>query len=744
MKKILLLAFIYISFLQLSAQSSGDYRSKASGNWNETSSWETYNGSSWVDASSSPTSSDGAITILNGHTITITVTLSIDQFTIDNGGTIIINSNITVTVSDGIGSDLTINGTLTNNGTISRGGSASFTIGNGGKYIHATTSSANANAWSSINTNSDFEYQNTSSFSLSISYGNLIFNTGGNVTIGAASNVSVSGNLTVKSGCNLRLVNTGSTNSTMTVIGDFLINGTFTGNVGGSGIATLNIGGSISSGSFSAGSGSGGFLLNFTGGSSSAIFSPNSTFTTNGNITIAVGKSVSLGQALTISLNNSITISGALDCSTYEISGAGVVTIASGATLKSGHSNGINGNITTSGTNSFSTSANYRFTGSSSQVTGASLPTTVNNLTINNSSGVTLTSSTTVNGTLTLTSGNITTGSNTLTIGSSGSVSRSSGHVIGSLKKSLSSGTATFEVGTTNGYAPVNFANISGTGDFTVKTVSGKHPNAVGNNVLSMYWTLTNGGITSADLQFTYLDGDVTGTEGNYAIGKYSSGSWTFPSTSLNTTNNTASTSNISSFSDFTLGEVSALPVELNMFAAKVKNNSVQLIWSTATEVNNYGFEIERKCSNGDWKKIGFVQGHGNSNSPKNYSYSDQPLGDVTFKYRLKQVDFDGTFEYSNEVGVKLDEIKQFVLEQNYPNPFNPTTTIRFSLPVAAEVSISVFNLLGERVAQLLNANLNEGYHEVTFDGSSLTSGIYFYQLRAGDFKATKKFIITK
>ena len=197
-------------------------------------------------------------------------------------------------------------------------------------------------------------------------------------------------------------------------------------------------------------------------------------------------------------------------------------------------------------------------------------------------------------------------------------------------------------------------------------------------------------------------------------------------------------------YSTGTTNSITALPVELTMFKALVEKDKVKLNWSTATEINNYGFEIERKCSNGDWKKIGFVQGHGNSNSPKNYTYADQPLGDVTFKYRLKQVDFDGTFEYSHEVEVKLDEIKQFVLEQNYPNPFNPTTTIRFSLPVAAEVSISVFNLLGERVAQLLNANLNEGYHEVTFDGSSLTSGIYFYQLRAGDFKATKKFIITK
>ena len=120
---------------------------------------------------------------------------------------------------------------------------------------------------------------------------------------------------------------------------------------------------------------------------------------------------------------------------------------------------------------------------------------------------------------------------------------------------------------------------ITGTGDFTVKTVSGKHPNATGNNVLGMYWTLTNGGITSADLQFTYLAGDVTGTEASYAIGKYSGGEWSFPSTSLNTVAHTASTSGVSSFSDFTLGEPSALPVELTSFTRSIvgKKSNAQL-----------------------------------------------------------------------------------------------------------------------------------------------------------------------
>ncbi|MDQ7817622.1 MAG: lamin tail domain-containing protein [Melioribacteraceae bacterium] len=188
----------------------------------------------------------------------------------------------------------------------------------------------------------------------------------------------------------------------------------------------------------------------------------------------------------------------------------------------------------------------------------------------------------------------------------------------------------------------------------------------------------------------------------------------------------------------------SPLPVELLSFISIVFGNKIQLTWSTATEVNNYGFGVERRTQNEEWKKIGFVQGNGNSNSPKNYAFTDQPLGGINFKYRLKLIDFDGSYEYSNEVAVTLKGINQFTLEQNYPNPFNPTTTIRFSLPLEYFVSIKVFNLLGEQVSEVINQSLKEGYHEIKFDGSNLASGVYFYHLNAGNFRATKKFIVSR
>ncbi len=204
----------------------------------------------------------------------------------------------------------------------------------------------------------------------------------------------------------------------------------------------------------------------------------------------------------------------------------------------------------------------------------------------------------------------------------------------------------------------------------------------------------------------------------------------------------------ITSFSEFVMASNNApLPVELTSFTANVKGNKVELNWATATEVNNYGFEIQRSVAGVqslEWETIGFVEGHGSSNSPKYYSYVDNPIDKGFYSYKLKQIDLDGAFKYSDVVSVDLGSVTKFALKQNYPNPFNPTTEISFDIPKESNVRLSVYNSLGQKVADLVNEKLSAGTHRVKFDGSKLASGIYFYKMESGGFTDIKKMILMK
>ena len=188
-----------------------------------------------------------------------------------------------------------------------------------------------------------------------------------------------------------------------------------------------------------------------------------------------------------------------------------------------------------------------------------------------------------------------------------------------------------------------------------------------------------------------------------------------------------------------------ALPVELSLFTGSSNGNNIQLHWKTETEVNNYGFEIERSDENSDWVVINFVKGSGNSNSPKNYLYNDVSVSQSgTYYYRLKQIDNDGKYEYSKVVAVGVGTPDQYDLSQNYPNPFNPETKINFSLPVKQYVSLKVYNALGELVKELVNEFREAGSYSVTFDGSDLSSGVYIYRLETEDFVMNKKMTLLK
>lgn len=186
-----------------------------------------------------------------------------------------------------------------------------------------------------------------------------------------------------------------------------------------------------------------------------------------------------------------------------------------------------------------------------------------------------------------------------------------------------------------------------------------------------------------------------------------------------------------------------ALPVELTTFSAKTVETGIELSWQTATEINNYGFEIERKSGNSSWEKIGFVKGAGNSSSTKDYSFLDK-VSSGKYTYRLKQIDDNGTYKYSGEIEATANVPSAFKLNQNYPNPFNPSTSIKFNLPKASFVNLTIYNVLGAQVATLVNEKLEPGTYTKNFNANNLSSGVYFYRLTAGNIVITKKMSLLK
>jgi hypothetical protein len=202
-------------------------------------------------------------------------------------------------------------------------------------------------------------------------------------------------------------------------------------------------------------------------------------------------------------------------------------------------------------------------------------------------------------------------------------------------------------------------------------------------------------------------------------------------------------------------GAHAPLPIQLGSFTAKnVSGQYVCLEWTTVSEVNNYGFEVQ--CSQDALNNFqtlpnSFIAGHGTTIEPQQYSYTDVTVTLTTRAYRLKQIDLDGTVHFTEPMRVEVfTDIKNeslptgFSLGPNYPNPFNPSTTIRYGLPNKSRVTLTVLNTLGQQVTSLVNREVDAGYHEVKFDGHGLSSGVYFYRILAGDFVQTRKFVLLK
>lgn len=443
----------------------------------------------------------------------------------------------------------------------------------------------------------------------------------------------------------------------------------------------------------------------------------------------------------------------------------------------------INGLLTNNGTINGSSSSNLVIGGSVANINIPAL--TLKSLTLNRINGITLVGNVTVVTTLTLTSGNITTGNNILTLGTStssiGTLSYTSGRIIGSFKRWFINSNVSnvqFPIGTSTQSRMVALSrtNVTTGGSLTAKFVASDPGNNNSSNLTDGSYTVdrfTNQGYW--EITKNTSDGSFNG---NYSLNMETNGfagiqditklriikradansQWVLEGTHTNGVSTTVKRSGLTNFSQFTLGgnttdnplTDSPLPVTLSSFTSSVKLNNVTLNWATTSEINNKGFDIERtEAGSNNYSKVGFVEGKGTTNNLSNYTYNDTKLNAGKYSYRIKQVDFNGNFEYfSLNSSIEIGAPKKFTLSQNYPNPFNPSTKIDYEIPADSKVNIAIYDISGKEVQQVVNENQKAGYYTAQFNASRLSSGTYFYKLTVnganGSEVLTKKMTLVK
>ncbi len=807
--------------------SSGDYRSLTSGNWSNASTWEKYNGTTWAAAGSAPTSADGIITIQNGHTVTVTANVSVDQVVINTGGEVDINSGITLTVANGAGTDLDVTGIVKSTGTLSTGG-ASVIFQSGGKYQHNQNGSTLPSfTWNTGSTCEVTGVTTTLPSGLSQTFKNFTWNCSGQSSAFDlnASLQSINGDLTIIStGSSSFQFDQQGNNNTLTIGGNFNFQG---GTVYSctNGSTTINLTGNYvqTGGTFA-----------FTKAGGTAYGNTSTVMNVTGNVTISGGtldlsqcdannSAKGIGQ---VYLKGNMTLSGtglitetsaqssgqiyfnsttvtqyftssSSGCITQQvdftvnsgailrmddqiITGAGNFSLLSGGGLMIGDGNGItssaaSGNIQCTGTRSYSTGGDYTYNGIIAQNSGDGLPSSVHNLTFNNNNNITLTNSTSVSNILTFTTGLCITSANTLTLGTStatlGTLSRTTGHVVGNFKRWIAAATTSnilFPVGTLSYY---NGANVS----FTVAPTAGSITSAfVATNPGTNGFSLTDAGTTLTTIGYGYWSFTAANSfaGGTYTVNLYANGfpgitdytdlhivrrvngasAWTLNGThGVGTGSNSAPVVNrtgMTSLGHFGIGSGSTnpLPIELVYFNAKLNDeNTVDLSWSTASEINNDYFTIERSADASHFAEVMKKQGAGNSTHTLYYSAVDpNPLSGYSY-YRLKQTDYDGHSTYSGiksvnnaMTGKYESELKLIAVS---PNPFTEKFKVAFTMKKAGAVTLELVNSSGKIVAtEIMQAF--EGPNTYNFiEGQKLSQGIYFINLICNDKKISQKII---
>lgn len=438
----------------------------------------------------------------------------------------------------------------------------------------------------------------------------------------------------------------------------------------------------------------------------------------------------------------------------------------SGATLQIGSSAGIStsgatGNIQVTGTRTYNTGANYVYNGSAAQATGNGLSqNTPASVTIDNAAGVTLGQDVTINGSLTLTSGVLSTGANKVIMSNSsaGAVSVTSGSINGEIQRSIATGSMGDYI-----FTDLN-TRLTPNGSQGAITVSVRsYPNTTPPNIgggvsINRYYTITPSGPLTATVRLAYLDSEINGVpEATMSLFRYTGVAWAPAAVSIpSPANNYVESPGISTFSDWTIGDADhPLPIQLASFTGIAQTSGdILLTWTTVSEVNNFGFFVERKRpAEQEYTSIegGFVPGNGTTNIPQTYTFTDVQPGAGTWMYRLRQMDLDGSSTYSEPVTVNVTtsvheslEPVTFGLDQNYPNPFNPSTNIAYRVAAHGKVKLQVYDMLGHEIATLVDEIKEPGSYVTSWNAGLMSSGMYFYRIETPTNTAVKRMTLLK
>jgi hypothetical protein len=699
--------------------------------YSATKTWTGTSNTNWADGANWGGTVPGINDIVNIPTVVSGI------YPVINSAVSIGNGKITINSNSGAGASLSVisGGSLTTTGLITILANGIFTLAGGNSILNGITSSGTIDVQSG--------------------------------TLTSTSNITISAGMLTQSGGLIHMATTPATNPT----NDLVING---------GTLTQS-GGTIFTRDFTPSNG----IFNQTG--STALirifrnWQPSSGHTFNstaGTVRFSGLPGASATFTSTNSQFNNLIIDTAINPG-FDNNANSIINIS--GDLTNYNSTLIN-----------SANATFIFNGTSTQIITSSSIDFFSNLTVNKSNGlVSLASNISISKTLNMTSGNINTGGNVLALGTNaftrGTFLYTSGVIItgstGGFKRwfiNASVSNRVFPVGTSNTNNSITFSFIgapSSSGTLTARFIS-SDPGSISSasindagyiiNTYSSigYWQIDTGdgltgGIYSLSLRgqgFNPSGIEITNYQHLRVMKREGPGlDWIADGTHINATgsNNDPSIqrTGLSGFSQFAMGGNASdgnplqgsLPVELSLFSYRVNASDVDLNWVTESEKNNKGFEIYRNNLNSEWKKVGYVEGIGNSNTQKTYTFIDINPGSGTYNYRLKQIDFNGNFRYFNlNSNVVIGVPGKFSVKQNFPNPFNPVTRISYEIPTDVIVSLKIYDISGREIKQLLNEKQNAGYYSVIFNGENFSSGIYLYRLIAGNNIVTKKMILIK